>query len=199
MLIFGALPGALSPAPHFRRLTVLAIGIDILKGAGLLSMAMVSLKLLPRRLALAMIIVALATYTHSEWDTFYYKTKITESTARNTPIAIVRHITASLKDNKAVTVVTAGQGNLLSKRELIEILQFELGYPKQLPDGVKLLELAEVVSPIKDAVIPIDAYHSIKNGQLNPLPLVALDNERIFSNRLGKTHVITDLNPKAAS
>jgi ABC-type glycerol-3-phosphate transport system permease component len=87
MVIVGILPGALSPEPHFRRLIILAIGIDILKGAGIYGIGVFVVRFLPRMVAVPAIMAALVPYALSEWNTFFYKALVTESSSKNSPVA----------------------------------------------------------------------------------------------------------------
>jgi hypothetical protein len=199
MVLLGGLPGALSPAPHFRRLTILAMGIDICKGAGIFGIAAVLNRFLPRPVAIVAVLVALIPYAQDEWQTFYYKAAVSESTSKNCPISIVREITTRLKQGQQAVVVLGDHPHLLNKRDIREILEFDLGYPQQLPNSITLLTFSEVSSSLTNAIIPIDVYYRIKHGQLSPLPMVTLSNERIVSNRLGETHVLADISPVQAT
>jgi hypothetical protein len=195
MVLLGGLPGALSPAPHFRRLTIVAMGVDIFKGAGLFGMASLLLRFLPRTLAILTIIAALIPYARDEWRTFYFKAAVSESTSKNSPIAIVREVTARLKNNQPAVVLFGDHPNLLNKRDIQEILDFDLGYPEKIPDSIRLLNFSQITSPQTNAIISIDAYHRMKEGRLAPPPAIILSNERIISNRLGETHVLADVLP----
>lgn len=198
MLLLGGLPGVLSPTPFFRRLTIIAMGVDILKGAGLFGIGCLLIRALPRPLAIVAMAAALIPYTLSEWGTFYYKSGISESFSKNAPVAMVREVRARLDRNEEAVVVFGGAPNLMGKPDFSEIVEFDLGYPKQLPAALKLLTFAEVRGQISNAIIAIDAYYRLTRGALQPEPPVKLSNERMVSNRLGEVYVIADITSTAS-
>lgn len=197
MVLLGGLPGALSPTPFFRRLTIMAMGIDILKGAGLYGLGSLLMRFFPRWLAVAAIITGLTPYALNEWDTFFFKAIVSESSSKNSPVAIIREINSRLERDEAATVVFSDQPNTLNKNEIIDILRFDLGYPKQLPQALQLKTFSEIVSPLSNVIIPIDTYQSIQQKTSTSSSPVAISNERIMSNRLGPTHVLADIAPQS--
>ena len=197
MVIVGILPGALSPEPHFRRLIILAIGIDILKGAGIYGIGGFVVRFLPRMVAVPAIMAALVPYALSEWNTFFYKAFVTESSSKNSPVAIVHEITSLLAQDKKAVLLVPNQPNLLNREEMQPILAFEFGYPPELPSSLTILPLTDVRAPITDAIIPIDSYVRLKRGELQlgsgSGSGLQLSNERMKENRVGQTHVIVDV------
>jgi hypothetical protein len=90
IVVFGALPGALSPSPTFRRIVLTAIGIDIIEAFGLYGILCLVHRHLPRIAALGVTFALLIVFTLGQWNAFYYRSHSIESSFNNSVVAMVR-------------------------------------------------------------------------------------------------------------
>lgn len=200
LVAVGWLPGAMSPAPHFRRLTLFAIGIDILMGAGIYAIGVVLLRYLPKALASALILVGIGAVTYEQWNTFYYKISVSESTCKNSPVALAREVRARMVSQREVNVLFLNEPGLLPTDEMLYVLTFDLNYPQELPKSLKLRSLEDVQrEPFTDLIIPADSYERLARDERARKLGIAISNPRVIANRAGQTHVIVDTRPTGSA
>ncbi len=200
LVAVGWVPGAMSPAPHFRRLTLFAIGIDILMGAGIYVIGLILLRYLPKVLASLLILVGVGALTYEQWNTFYNKISVSESTCKNSPVAIAREVRTRMISQREVNVLFLNEPGLLPADEMLYVLTFDLNYPAELPKSLKLRSLEDVQKePFTDLIIPADSYERLaRDGRAGKLGIV-FSNPRVISNRAGQTHIIVDTKPLSSA
>ncbi len=193
LVLFGGFPAALSPGPAFRRAVLLAIGLDIIKAFGCYGLALAALRQTPKFVAYGLIGIVLISYAAYDWSSFLFDSHTTESNSGNSRVATIQYVRESVEHNKdAIILLPLGQG-FLQRDDFTLFLTFQLGYPKELPASVRMIDLPDLASgALNDVIVPFQTYQRIVSKSA-PLPEgVQYSNPRIFSNRMGETFVLVD-------
>ncbi len=135
-------------------------------------------------------------YAAYDWNSFLYDSRAYDSASGNSPVATIRYVRDLVKkDKEAVVLLPRGPGFLV-KEDFTFFLTFELGYPKQLPASIRMLDLPDLTNaPAQDVIVPFANYQRITaNPALLPAGIKP-SNPRIFSNRLGETYALVDFVP----
>ncbi len=191
--VFGVLPGVLSPEPSFRRIVLTAVGLDIIEAFGLYGIIFLVFRGLPQIVAQVVALALLIVFALGQWNTFFYRSHSIESSSNNSVVELVREMKRKVRAGDETFVLMPPRTSLPQREESLMWINYEFGFPKQLPINLKLLELEEVgASPYRDVLVPIEMARKILSGQF-PLPAgVEAINVRRLSNKAGETYALTD-------
>jgi hypothetical protein len=193
LVIFGGLPAILSPEPVIRRAVLLAIGLDIVKALGIYGLALLMLRKTPKLLAYTAISALSVTYTAYDWNSFLFHSRAYDSSSGNSPVATIRYVRDLVRNGKEVVVLLPQGPGFLVKDDFTFFLKFDLGYPKELPASIRIVDLPDLTAaPLTNVIVPFTNYQQI-SSRATPLPKgITPANVRTFSNRQGETFVLVD-------
>lgn len=121
-----------------------------------------------------------------------------ESSSKNGVVALVREMKRKVRAGEETFVLMPPRTSLPQREESLLWINYEFGFPKQLPLNLKVLEIDELSAvPYRDVLVPLETARKIMSGQI-PLPsgLEAI-NIRTSSNKAGETYVLADFKVSA--
>jgi hypothetical protein len=88
---------------------------------------------------------------------------------------------------------------LPQREEVLMWINYEFGFPKQLPSNLKVLDPEELgalsyAGPYTGVLVPIETARKIASRQISLPAGVEAVNMRTFSNQLGETYALADFN-----
>jgi hypothetical protein len=193
IVVFGALPGVLSPEPSFRRIVLTAIGLDIIEALGLYGTICLVFRRIPRIAAQSVAFVLLVVFALGQWNTFFYHSHSIESSSNNSVVALVREMKRKVRAGDETFVLMPGKTSPPQHAEVLMWINYEFGFPKQLPLNLKVLDPEELgASSYAGVLVPIETARKIDSKQI-PLPAgVEAIRMRRFSNQTGETYALVD-------
>lgn len=195
IVVFGALPGSLSPAPTFRRIVLTAIGIDIIEAFGLYGILCFVWRRLPRISAQVVTLSLLMVFALGQWNTFFYRSHSIESSSNNGVVALVREMKRKVRAGEETFVLMPESASLPQREEILMWINYEFGFPKQLPPHLKVLGPEELgASPYTGVLVPIETARKISSKQISLPAGVEAIHMRTFSNQVGETYALADFN-----
>jgi hypothetical protein len=137
--------------------------------------------------------VLLVVFALGQWNTFFYHSHSIESSSNNSVVALVREMKRKVRAGDETFVLMPGKTSPPQHAEVLMWINYEFGFPKQLPLNLKVLDPEELgASSYAGVLVPIETARKIDSKQI-PLPAgVEAIRMRRFSNQTGETYALVD-------
>lgn len=194
----GVLPGAFSAEPSFRRLALVALGVDILKGAGIYGLGCLAMRYLPRIAAIPATLVLALLFSHTEWRIFMTETDVTESRGLLTQVSLSRAIKERAASNVETKVLLPSTPGFIGRNQIDELLRFDTGFPPVLPAQYKPLDWGDLpLAGMRDLYIPAPTFTKIMTSA-TPFPQsLTVTNPRPVKFGIWNAYILADVAPAA--
>lgn len=192
----GVLPGAFSSEPSFRRLALVALGIDILKGAGMYGLGFVAVRFLPKAAAIPGMLAFALMFSFLEWRIFMTETDVTESRGLLSQVSLARVIKGRAATGVETSVLLPSTPGFIGRNQLDELLRFDAGFSPSLPAQYKPLDWGDLpLGGMRDLYIPAPTFTKIMNTP-TPFPhSLTVMNPRPVKFGIWDAYIVADLAP----
>ena len=192
-LVFGVLPGALSPENAFRRMILVPIGFDIIRALGLYGVLFAltrRMSVVPRGL---LIITCVTGFSLWQWHAFFYDSFSHESNSTNSLTESVKAVSRQFKEKGQATILASTLPGTLSPETISNYVAFDFGFPHEMPQKIHVISVSELYqNNFKEVIVPSPTLAVLKSDQGKVLPGVAMSNVRESANLLGATFALVD-------
>jgi hypothetical protein len=190
---FGVLPAALSPENAFRRMIIVPLGLDIVRGFALYGIFSWSATRLPVVLGGLLIATSVVGFSTWQWNAFFYGSGSHESNSTNSLTESVKAVSAQFSKTGRVVILAPRLPGTLSPESINTFIRFDFGFPVELPQGIRIISIEDLAQEdFRDVIVPADTLAILQSQPDRVPPGVQLSNIRESKNPAGKTFAFVD-------